>query len=289
MHTYLDCIPCFMAQALRAGRLTGLPERRIRDLLAEFGGMIKDISMEDPPPKTAVAVYSLIGRYVGKEDPFEEVKIQGTQKALSLYPALKEQVGEADDPLGHALRLSVLGNVIDFGISSTYDLEAELSRLLDHPFGLWHEANFRQFLKKAKWILYLGDNTGETVFDRLLIEVLDRPVTYVVRGGPIINDVTMEDALAAGLDTVCDKIISSGCQAPGIIMDQCSREFLDSFNSAPLIISKGQGNFETLSGVEAPIFYLLKAKCDVVARHLQVKLGDFLLVDSSYVTSEGKW
>ncbi len=269
-----------MNQALRTGRLIGLEESKIKDLLAEFGRAIRHIPMEDPPPKTAVTVYSMIGRYAGKEDPFSKVKAQSTEQALALYPDLKKQIGESADPLGRALKIAVAGNVIDFGVSSTFDLQAELSTLLEKPFGIWHEDQFKSALKRADRVLYLGDNTGETVFDRLLIEVLGKPVTYAVRGGPIINDVTMDDALAAGLDKVC-KLVSSGCAAPGILLDQCSREFRNLFYSSPLIISKGQGNFEALSGVNAPVFYLLKAKCDVVARHLKVGLGDLLLLDSS--------
>lgn len=289
MRTYLDCIPCFMYQALRAARLVGLPDSETMDLLAELGGRIREISMDDPPPKTAISVYSLISKYSGKYDPFEELKSQGTRAALSLYPALKNRVERSDDPLALSIRLAVLGNVIDFGVSSSFDLEHELSGLFEHPLGIWHEEVFRNRLAEASWILYIGDNTGETVFDRLLIETLEMPVTYVVRGGPIINDVTMDDALAAGLDKVCKGIVSSGCRAPGIILDQCSEEFLDLFRSAPMIISKGQGNLETLSGIDAPVFYLLKAKCQVVAGHLRVRQGDFLLVDSSTVSDRDTW
>ncbi len=282
MKTFVDCIPCFMNQALRTGRLVGLEESRIMDLLAEFGGMIRHIPMEDPPPRTAVTVYSLINRYVGQEDPFSMLKDQSTRQALGMYEELSRHIRESTDPLGQALKIAVAGNVIDFGISSTYDLQAELAGLLTKPFGIWHEDRFRSALKQADNVLYLGDNTGETVFDRLLIEILGKPVTYAVRGGPIINDVTMRDAMAAGLDRVCN-LVSSGCRAPGILLDQCSAEFRRLFHSAPLIISKGQGNLEALLGVNAPVFFLLKAKCDVVARHLGVALGDLLLLDSGTI------
>lgn len=279
MRTFLDCIPCFMMQALRTGRLVGLDEEKISRLLAELGHRIEGISMEDPPPKTAVMVYELIDKYVGSDDPFKQVKIESTQKTLAIYPQLKQRVLESDDPLGLAIRFAIAGNVIDFGISSNHDLESEIENILEHSFGRWDEDALKKTLTQTDWILYLGDNTGETVLDRLLIETLDCPITYVVRESPIINDATMEDAVAAGLDKVAT-IISSGCSAPGTILDRCTPEFLQMFDKAPVIISKGQGNYETLSDVDAPLFFLLKAKCNVVARHLGVKNGDLVLASA---------
>jgi uncharacterized protein with ATP-grasp and redox domains len=276
MRTFLDCIPCFMIQALRTGRLVGLSDEKIRKLLIDLGRKIKNIKLDDPPPKTAVMVYDLINSYTGETDPFKTVKKEGTEKALALYPQLKKDVLESEDPLGLAIRLAITGNVIDFGISSSYDLESEIQKIMEQSFGRWDEEEFKKAVTQADWILYLGDNAGETVFDRLLIETLARPVTYVVREKPIINDATREDAMAAGLDKVAT-IISSGCAAPGTVLDQCILEFRELFRKAPVIISKGQGNFETLSESDATIFFFLKAKCDVVARHLGVKKGDLVL------------
>jgi uncharacterized protein with ATP-grasp and redox domains len=276
MRTFLDCIPCFMIQALRTGRLVGLSDEEIRRLLIDLGGKIRNIKLNDPPPKTAVMVYNLINSYTGETDPFKTVKKQGTEKALALYPQLKKDVSESEDPLGLAIRFAITGNVIDFGVSSNYDLESEIQKIMEQSFGRRDEEAFKKAIAQAEWILYLGDNAGETVFDRLLIEALAHTVTYVVREKPIINDATREDALAAGLDKVAT-IISSGCAAPGTVLDQCAPEFRELFRKAPVIISKGQGNFETLSESDAPIFFFLKAKCDVVARHLGVKKGDLVL------------
>jgi len=276
MRTFLDCIPCFMLQALRAGRLAGLSDEKILRLLMDLGEKIRNIKLDDPPPKTAVMVYDLINSYTGKTDPFKTVKKQSTEKALALYPRLKKDVSESEDPLGLAIRLAITGNVIDFGVPSSHDLESEIEKIMEQSFGRRDEEEFKKAVTGAEWILYLGDNAGETVFDRLLIETLARPTTYIVRERPIINDATREDALAAGLDKVAT-IISSGCAAPGTVLDQCTPEFRELFRKAPVVISKGQGNFETLSESDAPVFFLLKAKCDVVARHLGVKKGDLVL------------
>ncbi len=280
MKTYLECIPCFLIQALRAGRLAGLDDPSIYNMLVELGGRIKDIPMDSPPPLTAIGIYDLINQHLGDDDPFKKVKEESTKAALALYPRLKKDISDSDDPIGLALRLAIVGNVIDFGAPGQFDLEAEVEGILEQPFGRWEEEEFNRALSSADWILYLGDNTGETVFDRLLIETLDQPVTYVVRGGPIINDATMEDAVAAGIDKVA-KVISSGYRAPGTILERSSEELRDLFERAPLIISKGQGNFETLSEVKGRLFFLLKTKCPVVARHLGTKVGDMVLCKSS--------
>ncbi len=278
MKTYLDCIPCFFNQIVRTGRLLHMDNRVIMDMLCEFGTTIGKFRMDDPPPRSAVALYDMIARHAGSADPFSNIKKESTRTALTYYPVLMTRVTESEDPVSTAIKYAIAGNIIDFGVAAEFDLSGELERVLDSSsYGIWEEDALIHEIDKAEWILYLGDNTGETVFDRLLVETMARPVTYAVRSGPIINDATMEDALSAGLDRACDRIISSGCRAPGTILELCSDEFMKLFRTAPLIISKGQGNFETLSGTDAPIFYLLKAKCSVVSRHLGVKVGDLVL------------
>jgi len=281
MKTYLDCLPCFMNQIVRVGRLLKLSETDCLAMMREFAGQFDELELVDPPPKTSIRIYDMICRYTGLEDPFREIKDESTQKALALYPGLKQRVEESSKPLSLAAKFAVAGNVIDFGVASQFDLDAEIERVVKSgAFGRWEEELFFSSLKEAQWLLYLGDNTGETVLDRLFIETIvketETPVIYVVREKPIINDAVLADAAAAGID-VCAKIISSGCGAPGTVLELCSPEFLDCFHGAPLIVSKGQGNFETLSEIDAPIFFFLKAKCQVVAEHIGVELGDLVL------------
>ena len=282
MKTYLDCLPCFMNQIVRVGRMLGLSEADCLEMLKEFASGFDKIELSDPPPKTSIGLYQMIARRLGRPDPFADFKREHTERALKLYPRLRERVTAAADPLSLALRLAAAGNVIDFGVASEFDLEAEIDRVVDHgAFGRWQEKELREELEKSSWLLYLGDNAGETVFDRIFIEILTEQTgiktRFAVRGGPIINDATLADARAAGLDS-CAEIISSGCPAPGTVLELCTPEFRELFASAPLIISKGQGNYETLSENPAPIFFLLKAKCPVVAEHLKANLGELLLV-----------
>ncbi len=275
-----------MNQIVRVGRLLNLPEADCLAMLREFSGHFAELELDDTPPQTAIMIYDMISRYSGLKDPFKAIKKESTEKALSLYPGLKKRVDLATTPtssaaMSLAAKFAVAGNVIDFGVASQFDLGAELDRVVDSgAFGRWQENDFFSALKDAEWLLYLGDNTGETVMDRLFIETITKetgtPVTYVVREAPIINDAILEDALAAGLDG-CAEIVSSGCSAPGTVLDLCSFQFLNLFHKAPLIVSKGQGNYETLSDVKAPIFFFLKAKCSVIADHLGVQLGDLVL------------
>ena len=147
---------------------------------------------------------------------------------------------------------------------------------MHETFAIDHLSQFRQALAANGELLFLGDNAGETVFDRILIETLDVPVTYAVRGGPIINDATRDDAIAAGLDQVA-AIVDNGAAVPGTLLKHCTEEFQQRFHSANLIIAKGQGNYESLSGSGAPIFFALQAKCPVIASDLGVPLKSFIL------------
>ncbi|OCC14582.1 hypothetical protein DBT_2124 [Dissulfuribacter thermophilus] len=229
-----------------------------------------------PPPKNAVAIYDMISDFLGTEDPFSSIKDRSTKEVLKLYPLLEERIKTHADPLEAAIRLAVCGNVIDYGTSSDFNLLDELDRIFNVDFYKWEYDEFKDRLNRADWVLYIGDNSGESVFDRLLIEELARPVKFVVRGGPIINDVTYKDAIDAGIHKVAT-IVSSGCRVPGIDFEWCSEEFLKLYHEAPMIISKGQGNFETLSDEKREIFFLFKIKCDVVARHLDCPLGSMFM------------
>ncbi|MCD4790765.1 MAG: ARMT1-like domain-containing protein [Bacteroidales bacterium] len=276
MKTYLDCLPCFMEQALRAGRMATDDEKKIKELLDSLGCIIKDIPMEDSPPAIAVIIYQKIREIIGVNDPYKKIKESNIKEALALYPELKKIVNNSDNKLLTAVRLSIAGNIIDFGINKKFNLVEDIRRILIQDFGIFHFDEFVKQLEKAESILYLGDNAGESVFDKILIEELGKPVTYAVRDIPVINDVTIEDAIASGLDEVAE-IISAGTTAPGIILNLCNDVFLEKFNNADMIISKGQGNYEGLSNVDRSVFFLLKAKCHVIANDLNVKEDDIIL------------
>ena len=275
MKTYLDCIPCFFKQALSAARETGADEVQQKKILDEISLAIPEISYSLSPPYMSRIVYGTISKITGVADPFKKEKIKSNKLVLKLYPQLKERIKKAKEPLKEAIKLAILGNTIDFGAPLAFDLEKELKT--DNNFPIFDYEEFKNSLKKNNEILYLGDNCGETVFDRLLIEEMNhKKIIYVVRSAPIINDATVEDAEFCGLNKIA-RVISSGSDVAGTPLEICSQEFLSLFNNASFIISKGQGNFETLSDEKGPIFFLFKAKCPIVARELNCNIGDMIL------------
>lgn len=276
MKTYLDCIPCFFKQALFAARAALDDDEKIKQVLDRIGMLVSEIPLHRPPAETGREVYRTVREVTGVDDPFAGLKAESIKKALALYPSLKEVVEISEDRLETAVRLAVAGNIIDFGANPDFQLEQEIQEALRKEPAINHYEAFKNKLEGAREILYLADNAGETVFDKILIEVMAKPVIYAVRDGPVINDATVEDAIKSGLDEVA-KVVSSGWDAPGVILNRCPEEFLDRFKRADLIISKGQGNYETLSSEQRPIFYLLKAKCPIIARDLGVKQGDTVI------------
>ena len=220
-------------------------------------------------------------------DPYRAVKDEYNQKAMALYPSLKARINANPDPLLTAVRIAVAGNVIDFGIYDTVDIEGTVERALTRPLDVDEFPALLAALNRHDDILYLLDNTGEVVFDRLLIETLvamGKRVTAVAKGGPIINDCTIEDARAVGLDEVCE-VIDNGTDCVGTILELSPPEFVERFRRpGTLIISKGQGNFETLLGdEEAEIIFLFQSKCDVVSRVLGLEKGSIIIAASRKV------
>ena len=276
MKTYLDCIPCFFKQALFAARAALDDEEKIKQVLDRIGDLVSEIPLHNPPPETGREVYRIVREVTGVNDPFASLKDESIRKALALYPSFKEVVETSGDPLETAVRLAVAGNIIDFGADPDFKLEQDIQEALRREPAINHFDVLKNKLKGAREVLYLADNAGETVFDKIFIEAMAKPVVYAVRDRPVINDATVEDAIKSGLDEVA-RVVSSGCDAPGVIPNRCSEEFLDLFQRADLIISKGQGNYETLSSEQRPVFYLLKAKCPVIARDLGVKQGDTVI------------
>jgi len=276
MKTYLDCLPCFLSQALRAARIATDDEKKIKKVLDEVGMMLRNIPLESTPPESGRLIYHKVAEITGNWNPYRETKSKSTKKALSLYPALKSQVEKSNDRLLTAVRVAIAGNVIDFGPNRAFDIEKEIDDTLKRDFAICNFGRFKDCLAEAREILYIADNAGECVFDKILIEEMKKPVIYAVRDVPIINDATYEDAVQAGIDKV-GTIFSSGTDAPGVILKTCSAEFKEVFNNSKFIISKGQGNYEGLSNEKRPIFFLLKAKCHVIANDIGVDEGDIVL------------
>lgn len=280
MRTYLDCYACFLRQALSAARMVTDDEAAQQAVMTETLALLQSLPSGTTPPEIAFAVHRLVRERLGDSDPYATAKAESTRAALALYPQLTALVAESEDPLDAAMRISIAGNIIDFGVSDDVpDLWSTVERIMAAPLAIDDRAQLRSALAVADHVLYLADNAGETVFDRVLIEKLEPPVLYAVKGGSVLNDATRQDALAAGLEK-CASIIENGSRAPGTILDICSAEFRDTFDSAPLIIAKGQANYETLSEAGPRVFCLLQAKCPVIADDMPAPVGSAVVRQS---------
>jgi hypothetical protein len=271
------CHDCLQEQSLRlATRLIKDPDQRMK-LMEEIEGMLERAFASGKIIGAHRDVYAKIYEVAGDPDPFLTVKRQSTEKVLALYPQLKKRIDQSEDPLDLAARYAIAGNVIDFALPHQMDLQSELKTAFERPLPVNHLDVLRQRLSLADKLLYVGDNAGETVLDRLLIETIGLPTVYLVRGAPVINDVTETDARQAGLHEVAT-LLSSGSNHAGTVLEDCSPEVQELFRRAPVIISKGQGNFETLIHQTREIFFLLKVKCDLVADHVNANVGDNILL-----------
>lgn len=279
MNITLDCIPCFLRQSLEAARNITDDGRLHEQIIREVLRMTADLDLNRPPPWIAQLIHRRLRGLTGVDDPYRAAKARFNRLALAMLPVLRERVRRDPHPLLAAVRAAIAANVIDLGAKSDLALDHAHEALLDACATGVHGdlAGFARRTQEARDILYLADNAGEIVIDRLLIEELDPArVTLAVRGSPVLNDATMDDARAAGLPDLV-KVIDNGSDAPGTILEDCSAEFRARFRKADLIVVKGQGNFETLSGVDANLIFLFKVKCPVIARHVGVPLGVHVL------------
>ena len=280
MRIFLDCIPCFIRQALDAARLATddmqIHEQVVRKVLR----LATELDMSQSPPAIGQQIHRLIRNLVSSDDPYRKSKRQFNNLALKLYSELRQQIASSNDRLETAIRLAIAGNIIDLGVNSSVnesDLHKAISESLAADFDNLQMEPFRDAIRQAEEILYLADNAGEIVFDRLLIEQLPvEKITVVVKGSPVINDATMEDADVAGLARIVE-VIDNGSDGPGTILETCSKSFRDRFKDADLIIAKGQGNYETLSDVDKNMFFILKVKCPVLAGDLGCEIGKMIL------------
>lgn len=271
---------CFVRQATAAARHSGADDATTKRVLRETLGLLGDTDFAVSPPATAAKMYEVIHKLTGDGDPYLAEKQHFNKMAMAMRPQLREMIAASKDPFETAVRLAIAGNIIDFGILTVSEnrVEETVHNCLACDIDSAAIDRLQDEVRKARRILYLCDNAGEIVFDTLLIERLPREkVTAVVKGGPIINDALMDDAKAVGL---CDmvEVVSNGSAAPGTLLELCSKDFGRRFAEADLVISKGQGNFETLEGMDKNIFFLFTVKCNVVSEFLKKPFGSAMVL-----------
>lgn len=295
MRTSLECVPCFVRQAAEAVELAVSPGERRERLLRILLREIAAADWSGSPPVVGQVIHRIIRRELNDPDPYRSLKERLNRIAAALMQAAAvriERLPRMEERWEAVIRLAAAGNLLDAGAKTRLAPE-EMHGLLDR---VWHMPlvgdpdGLARRVEQAQRILYLTDNAGEIWFDRLLLEHLPKErVTVAVRGAPTLNDATIEDARACGL-TQMVRVIGNGSDAPGTVLDDCSEEFRRELGKAELVISKGQGNFETLSEEDGKIWFLFTVKCEVVGRRVGAATGTLICAPRDALLADtGSW
>jgi len=279
MQATIDCVHCYLKQAVTCMSIAGIDEDKQHQILFDLMDDIKVMDRKRTPAENSTELLLKVYKQINDNDPYKEVKRKSNVLGLELYPKLKNYLKSSENRLYDALKISVSGNVIDLGINRSFDLDASLKHSLKFGFSKDHYDRFNSKLGKTDKVVIVGDNAGEIVFDKLLVEELSsmgKMITYIVKGGPVLNDATMEDAVQVGMDKIA-RVITTGSNYLGVPLQKVSGEVKILLKYSDLVISKGQANFESLEHEELAkdkVFFLLKIKCECVGRVAGAEFGD---------------
>ena len=286
MESAPECIPCAVSQVVRTARMAGLDDEAQKEAARAAMRVLAELDHGAAPAVIATAALRAAEALYGGKDAFEKIKRETTSEALSLCEAIKPEVMREMMALGPAERiglcakLAAAGNIIDFGMSSDFDLKATLEDTLARDLAVDHSAELYDAILASDEVLLIGDNAGEIVFDRFFLDEivrLGRTAYLSVKSGPILNDAVLSDAVAAGIgDPV--KVVETGSSSLGVALEECSPEFLDLFRRVGVVISKGQANYETLDDASRSVFFILRVKCPVISRPMGIPTGASILL-----------
>jgi uncharacterized protein with ATP-grasp and redox domains len=278
-----DCYVCIYTQALNVTKRLKLDEETSSEILRGAAKILSNYDLSVMPPEIAKEVYEFIEETLNIEDPFENEKKEAIKKALELKSFLEKKLKNSSKSLFDACKIAIAGNIIDLGVNQSYDLDEEIKNIFNMEFRHNDFDELKSKLKNAKTLCYLADNSGENIFDEILIKTIKKfnpeiKVYYVVRGKPIINDVTVKDIKGLEINDLTE-VIDSGVPTPGFHLKFANEKSKEIFYNADVVISKGMGNFEVLFGeCGREVFYFFKVKCDVVASACGCKKGDNVIL-----------
>jgi len=276
-----ECIACIIGQSKRVAEAIKANDALSSAIISHVQNSLNNPDFSLSPPVIAAPLYEEMARKAKKVDLYDDQKAHAIVQANHYIPFLRETIKQSDDPFMALLKTAVVGNVIDLAAEVTFDLHGAIVSVFDTPFAHDDSAILHEQLTKAKSLVYIGDNTGEHLFDALAIEHLKQlypqlAIYYMVRGNFIINDVTMKEALEAGMDKLCT-LIDSGVNTPGFVYERATKEAQSLYDTADLIIAKGMGNYECMTPIQRKnICFLLKVKCSVVSRALGHEVGSII-------------
>jgi len=287
MKTSYKCIECFLRQIETASFLVKLKEEQKKEIQFLLARKLLQFDFNQPPVVFGRIIYKSVSKISGIKDIFRKEKIRIENRLIKFTPYFRAIIKESKDHLYAAAKICCAANAIDFGAGEYPNLKNLLSRIKRISLEVDHFPVFRDRLKKAKNLLVIGDNCGEVLFDKFFMEEIlkFRPqikIFYATRSSPIINDVVIQDAKRVGVDRVA-KVISTGCDYPGVVLTNTSKYFRKIYKQTNLIISKGQGNFESISDKRKDIFYLFKIKCTTVSEFLSLAVNSLLFIHNKIV------
>ena len=285
MRTSLECIPCFIRQALDAAKMITSDEKILISAMKKVMAAMAAFDLSLTPPEAGQIIHRIIRAEVNDSDPYIKLKRLSTRRATELGERVKNSIYASGNSFETAVKFSIAGNIMDFGMKSEWDeshIMSSFKKAETEPVDSKTIQRLYDEIKNAKNVLVLGDNAGETVFDRLLIETFpgNARVFYGVKGSPVINDAVAEDAIEAGINSVAE-ILPNGTDSSGTLLHKCTPEFIEQFNAADVVIAKGQGNFETLNNAARKIYFLFQVKCAVIADFYNFKNGEWIVADSN--------
>ncbi len=269
-----ECIPCIIKQAYNAAKIftNGNTEQQFK-IVKEACSAVLSVNDNYTAPEFSANIQNIIEENLGIINPYQKVKEKNLKNAQRFIPYLETMVENSDDKLQTAIRAAIIGNVIDLGANPIFDIEYEVNRITGNNINFDELNNFAGELKRSNLILYIGDNFEEALFDKILLkQLLPKKIIYAVRSKAILNDITLEDAKALGINNICE-VMESGSEIAGTDLSKCSPEFLSLFEKADLVIAKGQGNFETLLNAQRPVYFLFKVKCEVISKRSRLPVG----------------
>lgn len=273
-----DCIPCVINQALRAAKLFTNGNKNLQlKILKEVCEEVKIINEVFTAPHFSAVIQEIVEKNVKNENLYKELKEKNIKIVEQFLPLLQKKMEDAEDKLEESIKIAILGNTIDVGANPNFDIRDEIENYTSEDYSPVNIEQLKNSLRNAGSILYIGDNYEEALFDKFLLKELDeKDVTFAVRSKPILNDITYDDAVKLGIDKI-SKVIESGSRIGGTDLNYCTKEFIEKFNSADVVISKGQGNYETLLDEARPIYFLFKVKCEAIAERSKSPIGSSVI------------
>ena len=281
MNIALDCIPSIINNYIKLIQNGSLSEEIKEKNLRQFLTFLSDADYQQSPPVLGREIHRMIRKILKDKDPYSDIKQKYNRMILNMYSTFEDMIKKSNDPFITALKLAIAGNVIDYGCQHQLDIMETVNKVLNSGFNKNDLNQLKNDLESADLVLYIGDNCGEIVFDKLFIRTINHPnIFFAVRGGAVINDVTIDDAEMVGINENA-KVITTGDDAPGIVWETSSDKFRTIFKQSDVVIAKGQGNLEGLIDIKDNIYFLFVVKCNLIASRVGADVGEFIIKNSN--------